>query len=78
MDFCKETPPAVWKPFCIGTLACYKYINYRVFLTTLFWPILTIVRFLIFENFQKYIVPYLNFQIHKITTDSEFKDAFEH
>ena len=31
-----------------------------------------------FSKIQSHIVPKQNFQIHKITTDSEFKDSFEH
>ena len=31
-----------------------------------------------FSKMQSYIVPNENFRIHKIPTDSEFKDAFEH
>ena len=45
----------------------------------LLWPILTSLRFLICENFQKYnliLFPNKTFK-YIITTDSEFKDAFE-
>ena len=31
-----------------------------------------------FSKIQSHIVPNWNFQIHEITTYSEFKDAFEH